>query len=85
MDALHKEASMKPTKKTLREIKRLVAYFGGTETLTADAVGVRQPTVNAWLNGRHGISAITALKIERMTGGKFKASDLCPQLAEVAA
>lgn len=75
---------MKPPKKTHREIKRLVAYFGGTEAAAASAVGVKQPTVNAWLNGRHGISPITALKIEKMTGGAFQASDLCPALAAVA-
>lgn len=72
-------------KKRAREIKRLVAYFGGTQQATAEAINVRQSTVNAWLQGKHGISPITAMKIEKMTQGNFRAVDLCPSLAEVAA
>lgn len=72
-------------KKYTREIQRLVAYFGGTQAATAKALDVGQPTVFAWLAGKHGISPYMALKIEKITEGKFKAVDLCPKLAEVAA
>ncbi|WP_440590608.1 transcriptional regulator [Rheinheimera fenheensis] len=62
--------------------KDLIAYFGG-QSIAAEQLGVKQPTVSGWLNGKHGMSPKTALKAERLTDGKFKAADLCPDLAEV--
>ncbi|WP_445425197.1 transcriptional regulator [Alishewanella sp. HL-SH06] len=62
--------------------KNLIDHFGD-QSIAAEMLGVKQPTVSGWLNGKHGMSAKTALKAERLTGGKFKASDLCPELAEV--
>ncbi|WP_423186800.1 transcriptional regulator [Alishewanella sp. d11] len=64
------------------KFKNLIDYFGD-QSVAAEKLGVKQPTVSGWLNGKHGMSAKTALKAERLTGGKFKASDLCPELAEV--
>lgn len=62
--------------------KNLIDHFGD-QSIAAEKLGVKQPTVSGWLNGKHGMSAKTALKAERLTDGKFKASDLCPELAEV--
>jgi len=45
---------------------------------------VKQPTVSGWLNGRHGMSIKTALKAQSITKGKFKASELCPELIGIS-
>lgn len=47
------------------------------------ALGVDQGTVSAWVRGKHGMSAVTALRAEAKTDGVFRAIDLCPQLASV--
>ena len=62
-------------------VKRLIEYFG-TQVKFGQALGVKQGTVNGWLHGKHGISELNALKIEKLTHGKFKAYELCPKLAE---
>lgn len=62
-------------------IHQLIEHFGGTEKGLADALGVSQPTVHAWKTGKHGVSALKALEIERITEGKFRAVDFCPALA----
>ena len=61
--------------------KQLVAHFGG-QTATAAAIGVKQPTVSGYLNGKWGMPPIVAIRAENATQGKFKASDLCPALKE---
>ncbi|MEQ8409100.1 MAG: Cro/CI family transcriptional regulator [Gammaproteobacteria bacterium] len=61
-------------------VQRLIDHFGG-QASTATAVGVKQPTISAWLNNGHGISARNALKAERVTKGAVKAVDLCPDLS----
>jgi DNA-binding transcriptional regulator YdaS (Cro superfamily) len=65
-----------------KTFKDLIDHFGD-QTIAAEKLGVKQPTVSGWLNGKHGMSAKTALRAERLTDGKFKAADLCPELAEV--
>ena len=62
-------------------VMQLVEHFSG-QAAAAEALGVKQPTVSAWLNRIHGISPISALRIERITEGRFKASDLCPGLQD---
>ncbi|MCY1421476.1 hypothetical protein D9M71_371340 [compost metagenome] len=57
----------------------LVDYFG-TQTKTAERLGVDQGTVSGWVREKHGMSAVTALRAEAETEGKFKAVDLCPAL-----
>lgn len=64
-------------------IKRLIAHFG-TQVKFSEALGVKQGTVHGWLHSKHGISEVNALKIEKLTHGKFKAYELCPKLAEFA-
>lgn len=66
------------------EIERLIDHFGGTQVSCGKVLGVKQATVWGWLNNRHGMDAITALKIENMTDGSFKAEDLCPKLKTVS-
>ncbi|HCP03154.1 MAG: hypothetical protein CME86_00340 [Herbaspirillum sp.] len=61
----------------------LVHHFKGQQK-TASALGVDQSTVSGWVTGRHGMSALTALKAERITAGKFLAARLCPEIAELS-
>ena len=41
---------------------RLVRYFG-TQDKTAEALNVKQGTVNGWVNGKHGIAAHVAMPV----------------------
>lgn len=59
--------------------EKLVTHFG-SQTLTAKALGVEQPSVNAWLKGKTKMSEKTALRAQLATKGEFKAVDLCPSL-----
>lgn len=61
----------------------LVDHFG-TQTKTAVALDVDQGTVSGWVRNKHGMSAVTALRAESETEGKFKAVDLCPDLKRAA-
>jgi DNA-binding transcriptional regulator YdaS (Cro superfamily) len=63
-------------------IRKLVDLLGGQET-AARALGVKQPTVSGWINGKHGMSAIVAMRAERATGGVVAAGDLCPELNDL--
>lgn len=67
-----------------QKIADLIARFGGQVKL-AEMLKVSQGTVTGWLNMKHGINSINALKIEKLTAGEFKAVDLCPRLAEIEA
>jgi len=67
---------------TINAIKKLVDDLGGQVTAAA-ALGVKQPTVSNWINGKHGMSAIVALKAERLTGGTVQAVELCPELSDL--
>lgn len=62
--------------------ERLIKHFGG-QVKTGNALGVKQGTVNGWLNMKHGVSSINAQKAERLTGGIVKAVELCPALSEL--
>lgn len=62
--------------------QEVVNYFGN-QVRTADKIGVKQPSVHAWLSGKAKMSSENALKVENLTNGKFKAVDLCPRLAEI--
>jgi len=61
-------------------IDQLVAEFGGVSK-AAKALGVAQATVTGWRLGHHGMRAGTAIRAERLTEGRVKAQDLCPELA----
>lgn len=64
-------------------VTKLIEHFGGTQEKLASALNVKQGTVTGWLNKKHGIGESNALKIEKLTQGKFKAIELCPRLAEL--
>lgn len=68
--------------KTKTAIKNLVSLFGN-QTKTAEALRVKQPTVNGWLSGKHGMSAVVAIRAEKLTEGEFQAATLCPDLADL--
>ncbi|QFT84940.1 hypothetical protein FIU88_08125 [Halomonas sp. THAF12] len=65
-------------------ISRLIKHFG-TQERTAEALGVSQASVSGWVSGKHGMSALHAMKAEKATDGEILAVDLCPGLAGVAA
>ncbi|MBF0675562.1 YdaS family helix-turn-helix protein [Pseudomonas sp.] len=62
--------------------EQLVKHFG-TQVKTGEALGTDQTTVSGWVTGKRGMHAITALKAEQVTGGAFRAVDLCPALKRV--
>ena len=57
--------------------KSVVEHFG-SQTLTAQALDLEQPSVWAWINGKAKMSSETALLVQEMTDGKFKYKDLFP-------
>ena len=59
-------------------LKQAVDYFGNQKK-AADALGITQPTLNLSLS-TGVVSAEVALRIQKATGGKFKAVDLRPSL-----
>lgn len=61
--------------------QNLIDHFGGQKN-TAIAIGVEQPTVSGYLNGRWKMPPIVAIRAEKATDGKFKAIELCPSLKE---
>lgn len=63
-------------------VASLIRHFGSQVKL-AEKLNLKQGTITGWLNKKHGISEINALKIEKITDGKFKATDLCPRLVDV--
>jgi len=63
-------------------VKRLITCFGG-QAKTAAVLGVAQATVSGWLNGTHGMHAVTAMKAEGLTDGDVLAVSLCPRLSEL--
>ncbi|MHC3149433.1 YdaS family helix-turn-helix protein [Acinetobacter nosocomialis] len=60
---------------------QLVSFFGN-QTKTAQALSIKQPSVNAWLTGKSKMSEKIALRAEYVTNGRFKAYQLCPTLKE---
>ena len=63
-------------------IRNLVDSLGG-QAHAAAALGVKQPTISNWVNGKHGMSPIVAMRAEKITGGEFSAAELCPELQGV--
>ena len=63
--------------------QKLVEHFG-TQQKVAEALRLDQGTVSGWVRGKHGMSAVSALKAEAITEGKFKAVELCPDLLRAA-
>ena len=59
-------------------IKKIIAFFGGTSA-TATALGVAPSAVSQWIKDDR-IPPQRALEIESITGGKFRAVDICREL-----
>ncbi|EPK3139682.1 helix-turn-helix domain-containing protein [Enterobacter cloacae] len=62
-------------------IQRAIDIAGSQKKL-ADLCGVAQPTVWRWLHGG-GIDARYVMKIVSATGGKIKATEIRPDLAQL--
>lgn len=65
-----------------QDISEVIAHFG-TQGKTAKVLGCSQTTIFKWLHGKMNITPIYAIKVEKLTNGKFKAADLCPKLKEL--
>lgn len=55
----------------------------GSQQKLAEACGVRQPTVWAWLHGKKKASANNAIRIERATNGEVQAYEVRPDLPDL--
>ena len=66
----------------INQFQMLVDHFKGQEN-TATALQVKQPSVSGWVNGTKNMSEKVAIRAQKVTEGKFKASDLCPSLREL--
>lgn len=62
----------------------LIKHLGG-QVKAAYELGVNQSTVSNYKTGRHTMSALVAMRAEKITGGKFKAVDLCPAIKRCTA
>ncbi|EPN1400943.1 MULTISPECIES: helix-turn-helix domain-containing protein [Klebsiella] len=66
---------------TNKTIQKAIDIAGSQKKL-ADLCGVAQPTVWRWLHGG-GIEARYVMKIVSATGGKVKAAEIRPDLAQL--
>ncbi|WP_151765326.1 YdaS family helix-turn-helix protein [Acinetobacter soli] len=57
--------------------KKVVEHFG-SQTLTAQALDIEQPSVWAWVNGKARMSSEVALIVQEKANGKFKYKELFP-------
>ena len=64
----------------VEQYKNLINFFGNQQK-TAEALGVKQPSVSAWITGRASMRESTAMKAEFLTNGEFTAVSLSPVLA----
>ncbi|EEC8908804.1 helix-turn-helix domain-containing protein [Escherichia coli] len=58
----------------------LAIEFAGSQQKLADACGVKQPSVWAWLHGKKKVSAENAKRIELATSGNVRAYQIRPDL-----
>ncbi|MFW2042271.1 transcriptional regulator [Acinetobacter sp. ULE_I001] len=66
----------------ITKYEEIVSHFG-SQSSTAKALGVSQPSVYSWVKGLTEMSEKVAIRAQKVTDGKFKASDLCPSLREL--
>ena len=62
----------------MTDFKRVMRHLGGA-TKTAKSLGVSRAFVYQMLGGDRPVPPMLALKIERISGGKFRATDLNPK------
>lgn len=63
----------------MNAIERLIEHFG-SQTKTAKALNVSQPSVSYWLRGTFAMEADKAFLAQELTGGKVMAWELCPKI-----
>ena len=61
----------------------LAIEFVGSQQKLADACGVKQPSVWAWLHGKKKVSAENAKRIELATSGHVHAYQIRPDLSDL--
>lgn len=66
----------------ITKYEEIVSHFG-SQSSTAKALGVSQPSVYSWVKGLTEMSERVAIRTQKVTEGKFKAADLCPSLKEL--
>lgn len=66
-------------RETTELMKEVVEYFG-SQKATAEAAGVKQPSVSDWVTGRTKPSLRALLRIQKKSKGRFKAKELRPEL-----
>jgi plasmid maintenance system antidote protein VapI len=64
------------------QYQALVEHFGSQEA-AANALQVKQCTISGYVNGKWQMSEKVAARAQKVTNGKFKASDLCSSLKEI--
>lgn len=64
------------------QYQALVEHFG-SQKAAANALQVNQCTISGYVNGKWQMSEKVAARAQTVTGGKFKASDLCSSLKEI--
>lgn len=62
------------------QLDKLVSYAGSVSML-GRFIDEMPQTINGWLS-RGRISATAALKVEKLTNGKFKASEMRPDVKQ---
>lgn len=67
----------------MAKFRSVVGHLGGA-TKTGQALGVSRAFVYQMLSGERPVPPMLALKIERLTAGKFRAASLNPK-ADLAA
>lgn len=72
---------------TPAEAVRKAAGILGSQTVLANRLDVRTPTVSQWCSGDRPVPAARAIQIEALTNGEVKRAELCPSFpwAEMAA
>jgi DNA-binding transcriptional regulator YdaS (Cro superfamily) len=63
---------------------RAIIHFGGSQSALARAIGTRQSAISRALRRGGTMSARNAIQIERVTGGKVRRHEICPDLEEPA-
>lgn len=64
------------------QYQALVEHFG-SQKAAANALQVKQCTISGYVNGKWQMSEKVAARAQKVTDGKFKASDLCSSFKEI--
>lgn len=67
------------SEKVKAQVKRMIRHYG-TQQALADVAGVNQSSVSHWITGLTKPSLASLMRIERDSGGVFKAYQIRPEL-----